>query len=84
MALCVVGWRDSRRGWRRLQRRPLQATLIGCVSKSHPLSRLSRTCLMRPKDIGACSLLERVARLHGLTGGMAFSWWPALRAARRG
>jgi hypothetical protein len=36
-----------------------------------------------PNNVVACSLVERVARLHGLTGGVAFPWWPALRAARR-
>ena len=37
-----------------------------------------------PNEVGACSLIERVARLHGLTGGVAFPWWPAMNAARRG
>jgi len=36
-----------------------------------------------PNEVDACSLIERVARLHGLTGGVAFPWWPAMRAARR-
>jgi hypothetical protein len=35
-----------------------------------------------PDGVGACSLVERVARLHGLTGGAAFPWWPALRDLR--
>ena len=37
-----------------------------------------------PTEVAACSLIERVARLHGVTGGVAFPWWPALNAARRG
>lgn len=37
-----------------------------------------------PNNVAACSLMERVARLHGLTGGVAFPWWPALREIRRG
>jgi hypothetical protein len=36
-----------------------------------------------PDNVSACSLVERVARLHGLTGGVAFPWWPALRHGRR-
>jgi len=35
-----------------------------------------------PENMSACSLVERVARLHGLTGGAAFPWWPALRDLR--
>ena len=37
-----------------------------------------------PNDVRACSLMERVARLHRLTDGVAFPWWPAMNAARRG
>jgi hypothetical protein len=37
-----------------------------------------------PDDVRACSLMERVARLHRLTDGVAFPWWPAMNAARRG